>query len=238
MRRSLLAIVILGALLLSGCAVGSRDVVTQTRSLGTFERVAFEGLGELTIAQGEGHSLHIEAESNVIKRISTEVRGDTLHIGYSSGIFWFNIIPTKSIRYTLTVEDLSEVDLTGLGSIYAGELTADRLTVDMSGVGKIVVRSLNADRLTLNLTGLGSCEIAGRVRRQDVLMSGGGDYDGADLESDIAGLTLSGLGKATVWVSEDLDIRITGVGRVEYYGDPRVSKNVTSLGRVRSLGER
>jgi hypothetical protein len=238
MKRSLLALATLGGLLLSGCAVGSRDVVTQTRSLGAFERVTFEGLGELTIVQGEGHSLHIEAESNVIKRISTEVRGDTLHIGYSSGIFWFNIIPTRPIRYTLTVEDLSEVDLTGLGSVYAGELSTDRLTVGMSGAGKIVVRSLNVDRLTLNLTGLGSCELAGRVRRQDVLMSGGGDYDGADLESEIAGLHLSGLGKATVWATDDLDIRITGAGGVEYYGDPRVSQNVTSLGRVRSLGAR
>lgn len=224
--------------LLSSCAVGSQRVVTSTRDVSDFDSLAFEGLGEVTITQGDRESLTIEAESNVVSRITTEVRGGVLHIGWRSGPFGFSVVPTKPIRYELTMRDIDSVGLVGLGSIYAGEVATDRLTISISGGGRVVVRSLNADRLTVDLTGLGSCELTGEVRSQEVFVPGAGDYDGSDLESEIAALTMVGLGKATVWVTEDLDITITGAGGVEYYGSPRVTQEVSGLGSVRSLGSR
>jgi hypothetical protein len=238
MNRRVLWIMGCTLLLLSSCAVGSRRVVTSTREVSGFDQLVFEGLGEVTITQGNRESLTIEAESNVISRITTEVRGGTLYIGWRPGPFGLSVVPTKPIRYELTMRDIDSLDLTGLGGIYAGEIATDRLTVSISGGGKVVVRSLNADRLIVNLTGLGSCELSGEVRRQEVLLAGTGDYDGADLESEIAALALNGLGKATVWVTEDLDITITGAGGVEYYGSPRMTQDVSGLGRVRSLGSR
>lgn len=224
--------------LLSSCAVGSRRVVTSTRDVSDFDSLAFEGLGEVTITQGDRESLTIEAESNVMSRITTEVRRGVLYIGWRSGPFGFSVVPTKPIRYELTMRDIDSVGLVGLGSIYAGEIATDQLTVSISGGGKVVVRSLNADRLTVGLTGLGSCELTGEVRSQEVFVPGAGDYDGADLESQIATLNMVGLGKATVWVTEDLDVTITGAGGVEYYGSPRVTQDVSGLGSVRSLGSR
>ena len=234
------ALLITGCILvlLSSCAVGSRRVVTSTRDVSDFDSLAFEGLGEVTITQGDRESLTIEAESNVMSRITTEVRGGVLYIGWRSGPFGFSVVPTKPIRYELTMRDIDSVGLIGLGSIYAGEIATDQLTVSISGGGKVVFRSLNADRLTVGLTGLGSCELTGEVRSQEVSVPGAGDYDGADLESQIATLNMVGLGKATVWVTEDLDITITGAGGVEYYGSPRVTQEVSGLGSVRSLGSR
>ena len=236
-RRILLAIALV-VLLASSCTVGSREVVTDTRNVRDFDRVVFEGLGELTITQGVSESLTIEAESNVMGRITTEVKGGTLRIGMRSGLFGVSVVPTKPIRYDLTMKDIRAFDLSGLGSLYAGEIAVDRLDLDMSGGGKILIRSLNADLLVLELSGLGACELSGQVRRQEVILAGGGDYDAADLESEKAEVTLTGLGKATVWATDTLDVTITGAGGVEYYGDPTVAQDVTGLGRVRSLGPR
>jgi hypothetical protein len=236
MSRRILLLFSCLALLVTSCAMGSRRVVTSTRGVRGFDEVILEGLGELTITQGEEETLSIEAESNVMGRITTEVKAGRLYIGWRSGPFGLSVVPTKPIRYDLTMRDIRALDLTGLGSIYAGQIEAHRLDVNMSGGGKVVIRSLSADRLTVELTGLGGCEVSGRTRRQEVLLTGGGDYDAADLESELATLMLTGLGKASVWVTEDLDITITGAGGVEYYGDPRVTQNVSGLGRVRSLG--
>ena len=192
----------------------------------------------MTIRQGDSEALTIMAESNVMKRITSVVRGDALHIGYRSSVFGLNVVPTMPIRYDLTVRDIRGLDLTGLGSIDVGEIAADSLSVDLSGAGRVVIRALSADRLNVNLSGLGSCDVSGQVGRQELLLTGGGDYDAADLKSERAALTLTGLGKATVWATEDLDVTITGAGDVEYYGSPRVTQDVTGLGRVRSLRER
>lgn len=238
MNKRILLLASCLALLVSSCAVGSRRIVTSTRDVEGFDVVVLEGLGELTISQGGEESLTIEAESNVISRITTEVKGGRLLIGWRSGPFGLSVVPTKPIRYDLTMRDIGAIGLTGLGSIYAGQIEADVLDVSISGGGKVVIRSLSADRLTVDLSGLGGCEVSGQASRQEVFLGGGGDYDGADLESETATLTLTGVGKATVWVTQDLDITITGAGGVEYYGSPRVTQNVSGLGSVRSLGSR
>jgi hypothetical protein len=36
--------------------------------------------------------------------------------------------------------------------------------------------------------------------------------------------------------SEELDISLTGLGSIEYYGHPRVTQNITGLGQVTSKG--
>ena len=238
MNKQVLLVLACIVLLISSCAVGSRQVVTSTRDVRDFDRVAFEGLGELTITQGDRESLTIEAESNVMSRITTELRSSTLYISWRSGPFGISIVPTKPIRYDLTMRDIRSLDLTGLGSVYAGEIETDQLDISMSGGGRIVIRSLDADQLKLALTGVGGVELSGQVSRQSILVSGGGEYDASHLESDLAAVRLTGLGKAAVWATESLDIELTGAGAVEYYGDPRVAQNVTGLGRVRRLGSR
>jgi cytoskeletal protein CcmA (bactofilin family) len=225
-------------LLLTSCSVGSRRVVTEERKVSGFDEIVFEGLGELTITQGDREALTVEAESNVISRITTEVKSNTLYIGLRPSLIGISVVPTKPIRHDLQVRDIRALEVTGLGSVSAGAIRADRLQVDMNGGGKIVIRVLDADVLELGLSGLGGCEVAGKVRRQDILITGGGDYDGAELASETADVTLTGLGKATVWASGELDIQLTGAGSVEYYGNPRVNQSVTGLGRVRSLGSK
>jgi hypothetical protein len=238
MDKRLLVASACALILLTSCSVGSRRVVTEERNISGFDEIVFEGLGELTITQGDREALTIEAESNVMRRITTEVKDNRLYIGLRPSLIGISIVPTKPIRHDLHVRDLRRLEVTGLGSVSAGAIRTDRLRVDMNGGGKIVIRALDADTLELTLSGLGACEVAGEARRQDILITGGGDYDSTDLASDIAEVALAGLGKATVWASEELDIQLTGAGIVEYYTNPRITQSVTGLGRVRSLGSK
>ena len=236
MNKRILFPIGLMVLLLSSCTVGSRRVVTDIIEVSNFDRIDFSTIGELTITQGDRESLTIEAESNVMSRITTSVRGGTLYIEMKSGIW--NVVPTKPIKYDLTVKELTTLDLSGLGNVYAGAIDTDRLDLDVSGAGKVVIRSLTADMLKVDHTGLGKCELSGQVRRQEVVLTGASEYDAADLESEKAEVVLTGLGKATVWATEILDIELTGAGSVSYYGNPRVTQNVTGLGKAKSLGSR
>ena len=237
MNKRILFSIGLIVLVLSSCAVGSRRVVTEDIKVSNFDQVNFSTIGELTITQGDRESLTIEAESDVMSRIKTSVRGGTLYFEMKSGLLWVgSVMPTKPIKYDLTVKELTALDLSGLGNVYAGAIYTDRLNLDLSGAGKIVIRSLAADILEVEHTGLGQCELSGQVRRQEVVLTGAGDYDAADLESEKAEVVLTGLGKATVWATETLDIEISGAGKVSYYGDPKVTQNVSGLGNVKSLG--
>lgn len=238
MKKHIILVAGLVALLLGGCTIGSRRMVTATRKVRNFDQVVFEGIGGLTIRQDDRESLTIEAESNVMRRIKTEVRGGTLYIGMRGSLFGLGIVPTRSIKYTLTMKEISALDLSGVGSIYAAAIDADRLDLDMSGAGRVIIRGLRADKLVVGHTGVGQCELSGEVKRQVVDLTGAGEYDAADLESESADITVSGVGKATVWATDNLDIEITGGGYVGYYGNPRVTQDVSGVGQVRSLGRR
>ena len=46
-------------------------------------------------------------------------------------------------------------------------------------------------------------------------------------------MSLSGAGQAEVYASEQLDVTISGVGRVTYSGRPKViNKNISGIGTV------
>jgi len=128
-----------------------------------FDQINFSTIGELTITQGDRESLTIEAESDVMSRITTSVRGGTLYIDMKSGLLWVgSAMPTKPVKYDLTVKELAALDLSGVGNIYAGAIDTDWLNLDLNGDGKIVIRSLTADVLEVNHTGLGQCELSGQ----------------------------------------------------------------------------
>ena len=63
-----------------------------------------------------------------------------------------------------------------------------------------------------------------------------GEYDAHGLESHKTTVVLKGPGgHAAVRAEDELNITIGGVGRVEYYGQPRVTKQVSPMGAVTHL---
>jgi hypothetical protein len=60
--------------------VESGNVVTEDRQVSGFDGIAFDGIGELIITQGDTESLTVQADENVMPHIVTEVRGSELNI--------------------------------------------------------------------------------------------------------------------------------------------------------------
>ena len=236
-KRKSIPILLLLVVLLAGCSFvrGSGVTITETREVSNFDRVQLQGIGELTIIQGETESLTIEAESNIVRRIKTGVWGSTLTIEFVGGGFG-DVIPTEPILYTLTMKDISGVQLSGAGRIYSTNIATRYLDLDVSGVGDVIIDSLEADDLQVDLTGAGSIDLAGNTRDQKVNLSSVGNYSAGGLESSNAWINLSGAGTATVWVTEELDVNISGVGSVDFYGNPDVTQNISGLGRLNNLG--
>jgi hypothetical protein len=223
--------------LLVGCSFvrGSGVTVSETREVSNFDRVELKSIGELTIIQGEPESLTIEAESNIVRRIQTEVWGGTLTIEFTGGGLG-DVIPTESIRYELTMKDISGIKLSGAGRIYSASIATRNLDLDVSGVGDVIIDNLEANDLDVDLTGAGTIDVAGKIGDQEIKLSSVGNYSAGGLESNRARVTLSGAGTATLWVTEELDVGISGVGSVDYYGDPVVSQDISGLGRLNNLG--
>jgi hypothetical protein len=101
----------------------------------------------------------------------------------------------------------------GATSLRIGELDAKALVIDGSGACKM--------------------EVSGRTVAQTIEISGAGDYRAEDLASDTAKLAVSGAGRVVVRVSKTLDVDLSGVANVDYIGDPKVTRRVSGMGRIK-----
>jgi hypothetical protein len=214
---------------------GSGDVVTQDRDVSDFHAIALSGIGNVSIRVGDEESLQVEAEDNLLPYLETVVRGETLQIGIQDGV---TLNPTQSINFYVTLEELNSIDVSGLGNVEAGSVSAARFSIAVSGGGDVDIESLESDTLAVDLSGLGNVRIdEGKVENQSIEISGGGDYEARGLESDTTDVHLSGLGSVTIRVHDHLEVDISGGGTIQYLGDPTIEKSISGLGSISKMDE-
>jgi hypothetical protein len=206
-----MAAVAASALVLSACAVtaGSGEVRTESRQVSGVTAVELQGTGDLTIDQTGTESLTIEAEDNILAKLTSDVSDGTLRLGTKPGT---NLRTTKPIKYRLTVKDLTGVAISGSGTATAAKVTTTRFTARISGSGTIT--------------------IGGTADDQEITISGSGSYRAAELASKTAAATISGSGDAEVMVADQLHINLSGSGSLTYLGSPTVDQNITGSGKV------
>lgn len=214
---------------------GSGNIVAEIRDATAFNRVVLLGEGEVNLTQGETESLTVETDDNLLQYIETSVNAGTLEIRTRPNT---DIAPTASVTYRIEVVDLAGVELLGAGSIDAEQLTTGDLNLVLAGTGEIRIARLDGGDLTAELPGVGSVTIGGTVASQVVSVSGVTEYNATDLACQNATVEASGMGSATVWVSDALEIATDDSGSVAYYGSPELTQRSGDLGSVTALGSK
>jgi hypothetical protein len=216
---------------------GSGNVITQTRAVGDFTSIEVDYPAQVFITQGNSVSVKVEAEDNLQPGLQTQVRGNTLQIFYKADE-GERVNPTKTVKITIVVKDLQDVEFDSAGELTVEGLETQDLEISLSGAGNLKLIEVLLEKLTVNLSGAGSMTASGTADNLRVIISGFGDFDGKDLQSQTAYVNISGAGSATLWVENDLDATISGAGSVNYYGSPSVTKQISGVGSVSKSGDK
>ncbi len=214
---------------------GSGNVTTETRAVGSFDRVVFESEGSVVLTQTGRASLSVTADDNLQELIDVVVDKSELTISTAVGA---DIAPTEPIVFQIEVVSLTAIELRGAGSVMIETLEASSTELTLTGTGDIAVADLRADELRVDLRGTGDIVLSGTTDGQIASVSGVGEYDAAELVTRIAQVEVLGLGKATVWVTDELSITASESGSVAFYGAPDVTQQVSDSGTVTPLGDR
>ena len=222
--------------------MNEQNQTRETRDVRGFASVALRDFGRLVITQGEEESLTIDAAGDLLKKVVARVSDRQLILGVEAG--WLDKVGQaltaalirKPITYNLVVKELEGLEVLGGALVEVTEVTTEQLSLVLLGAGSIRLRSLTAERLVIDLRGTGKIEVDGRVREQQVTLSGAGVYLASGLDCADASVSLTGAGNATVRATDTLDVIHRGLGKVGYFGSPTVSKKVTGLGTVSPLG--
>ncbi len=219
--------------------------VAEDRQVRDFDQVVlrvYNMINEVQITQGEHESLTIEARPEILAQITTTVRGGQLTIGLDGslldklGFALSTSLTRPTVRYLLTVKSLSSMDLAGFVHANAAELQSTSLTLKLKGAGEIAIGSLMAQNLITDLQGTGRIELSGQVGEQRVAIQGPSSYQARNLESRKTYLELKGIGRASVWAVDELEIKVRGLGQVEVRGSPVIRKDISPRVPLPSFG--
>lgn len=231
----LLIFLLCGVIAVSGCigsqGSGSGNIVNQTKNVSSFNQVILNGTGTLVINQGNNESMTIEAEDNIVSNINTSVSNEQLIIGFQKN----TPIPTKPIRYYITVKDLNSIQIDGAGQIESNTLNTNNLSIKINGAGQSKISDLKVNLLTIDINGAGKLHIAGSAINQTIKISGAGNYSANNLTSKTAAIKIDGGGIATVRVSDLLDVIINGAGDISYIGNPRINRQINGGGNIKQI---
>jgi len=224
---------------------GNGNVATETRSLSSFNIMVNEGAFDVYIIQDSVSEVIIEAESNLISHIDTEVSGTTLTIDTRD-----NLKNTKPMKLYIHTPDVNGVTLSGSGLIDLGSVVSDNIEVKLSGSGEIRGH-VNAGFVEVGINGSGSANVSVECNQIETSISGSGDmyFDGHattahfnisgsgsvkayNLELTNCYTNISGSGDMYVNVSDILDVKISGSGSVYYIGTPQITTNISGSGNV------
>jgi hypothetical protein len=189
---------------------GSGKVITENRTVAGFSNVSLSGSGQVVIEQTGTDSLTVTTDDNLLPYIKTEVRGDTLELGFTNAMT--NVSPTKDIVFKLSVKQLAGLEV--------------------SGSGEADAKGINEDRLRIKISGSGEVAMQGTANDLDLSISGSGGYRGEGMKTKRAEVGISGSGRAVVAADDQLNANVSGSGSIEYIGDPQVIQHTSGSGSV------
>lgn len=188
---------------------GSGVAATQVRSLPPFRGLDLAGANNVIVQVGTGQSVVVHADSNLLERVTTQVRSDRLVIGTTPG----NLNAESPMFVTVGVPSL------------------DRLT--LRGAGNISVTGIDSPTLTVALPGSGNIDAGGAATTLDVTISGQGTARLHQLIARNASAAISGHGSIMVTATRRLTAEVSGSGTILYRGDPaQVTRTVTGTGTI------
>lgn len=203
---------------------GNREITTETRNVGDYDKISITGSFKVKIVPGNPGSIKITADENLLEYIETYTKGSKLVIRVNSK---FSITHYAKLDVEVPVDYLSQIWLTGSGEVYNLQ-TFDwkNLVLSLTGSGKLDIKT-GVNHLTAKLIGSGDIILTGEAETAKYSLTGSGLISAKDLEVQQVEANLTGSGEIRLRAIQKLNARVMGNGDIYYYGEPDILKTKT-----------
>lgn len=218
------------ALVVAGCAsnvIAGGPMASEDRDIDAVTTVVLQTSGSLSISEGEP-ALTVHAPSDALEHLTSEVNGDVLVLGVTTGITF----GLGTVRYELTLPDLEALTMNGSGDAVATVSTDGDVRLDLNGSGDVEWTGLATDRVDVVIAGSGDVTLSGSAEELSVELDGSGNMHGTDLQAQRVDVVVNGSGDVDVTPAASLSVDIFGSGSVTYTGEPTLDTNITGSGDV------
>lgn len=208
---------------------GSGNIITETRSAGSFDGISVGGDFEVEVKTGDAISVVVEADDNIMKYIETTVSGNTLKIRTEDMNNYSNVhmkvyITAPAIK-SIRASASAQVDVEGV------LINTNQLTFDASS-GASIKSKVDAPGVSAEASSGASIDLDGKTRDYTAGASSGAEIRTEDLLSETTTVKVSSGASAAVHASVNLNASASSGGSVRYRGAATVTKSESSGGSV------
>jgi len=182
---------------------------------------------EVLLEQGESHKISINNDSN---KISYKVEDSVLTVLAEGN--------SEKTAITITFLKLNKIKADQIVTIKSiNKIKTDRLLIDINGTSKVNL-SIDVYELETNIDGSCKLLLNGKSSIHTLKIQGASEIDAEKLITQKTVVDISGAGKATVNVKEEISGQITGAAELIFIGDPALNNiDVTGVAVFRGKGE-
>ena len=208
---------------------GNGNQVTETRNISRADRLSVRGDFDVVLTKGET-VVKVTADENLMRYIRIEMDDNKLVIQTEEGV---NLSSDNNITVNISTPTLREANVLGSGNITSNDkfVSTEKITLKTTGSGNITV-GVNSPDVTVGITGSGDINVLGETRALKVSITGSGNFNGQQLKSEDADVSIAGSGNATVFADVSLKGSISGSGEIKYRGNATVTKRISGSGTV------
>jgi Putative auto-transporter adhesin, head GIN domain len=192
----------------------SSKVITKEIAVGNFSSLNLNGAMNVYLTQGDKTAVRIEADEKVQDKITVETSGDKLYIKTKKG----NWNKRKKLNVYITFVSLDEIYNNMVGNLKSDNLiTQKSLHYKSSAVGNTLLQ-LDIQDLEVDISAVGNTELSGKATN-------------CNLEnSSVGNVRAGGL------LVENMALRTSAVGNLEYNAKNTTSLKSTGIGKVTNKG--
>ena len=208
---------------------GNGDVKTETREVSPFTGISSCCKINIKIEKGP-QELRIEAESNLLEYLETEVTGGRLRVGFKDNS---NISPKEAINVYITVPTIDFLGASSGCQLYAVDnFSGEELEADASSGGKITA-NFTGRMVRSEASSGGHVYLSGKTERIRAGASSGAGVHAAKMTATRAKANASSGGGVKLYATGELDASASSGGKIRYQGGAKLDADTSSGGSVR-----
>jgi hypothetical protein len=203
--------------------------IERNYDLRDFSEIYLKGPYEVHLRQSNKCSLTIIAKEDYFEKLDVDSYGGRLTIDLDGK----NFKNKRGIEVYIQFKDLEELEIVGaVDLVCENQIKTDNLKLEFEGAGNVELE-VSANKIISEIAGVGNFEIEGETEYHKVEFSGIGNYEAQHLKSKYTMVESNGIGSVKVFASNEFKGEATGIGSIDYYGDPKdVTIDAKGLGSV------
>lgn len=211
------------------------DANVQLRHIsGSFHSIAVSGGIDLYLSPGNETVAVSASRPEDRELIKTEVENGVLKIWPDNVGLRSFIRGGSKMRAYVSYKTLQSLVASGGCNVYSDDvIRSSRFKLVLSG-GCDFTGKVDVDALDVNQSGGTDIRINGRASKANIHASGGSDFKGANLVTEVANLVASGASDIDITANKEISASASGASDITYRGQPQVkAANSSGAGSVR-----